>query len=96
MKLKPTEDHLVVELIEANKVTKGGIVLPDGTREKCTRGLVIASGPGRQCDSLGGDNRISMQVRKGNEILFNDYTAMEVEDGIVVIRESDVIAVVEN
>lgn len=95
LKLKPIEDRLVIEVCDPEKVTPGGIVLPERAQEKSRRGLVIAAGPGRRSDAIGGPEFIAMQIKVGDEVLFNEYAGIDVEDGIKVIREPDVIAVVE-
>ena len=93
MKLKPLDDRLVVEEIKAAGVTKGGIVLPDGTQKRNSLGLVIAIGPGRLLDS---GERAAMTVKPGDEVAYNEYAGAELEhDGskVRILRESDVLGV---
>lgn len=94
MKIRPLQDRLLVERIE-EEVKKGGIIIPDSAKEKPQQGKVIAVGPGR-IDEKG--NRIPMEVKKGDIILFGKYSGNEIrigEDEHLMMREDDVLAVVE-
>ena len=93
--LKPLADRVVVEPIEEEEITSGGIVLPETAKEKPQRGKVIATGPGGRDDK--GDY-ISMEVAKGNTVLFAKYSGTEIKlDGkkLLIMRESDLLAIVE-
>lgn len=90
--LRPLDDRIVVEALEAEETTAGGIVLPDAAREKPQRGTVVATGPGRQLDS-GSRGELSVQV--GDEVIYGKYGGSEVEvdgDEYKILRESDVLA----
>jgi chaperonin GroES len=90
--LKPLDDRVVVEPIDAETMTAGGIVLPDTAKEKSQRGKVKAVGPGRLLDS--GD-RCQMSVTVGDEVLFSKYGGTDIEiDGkdVKILRESDILA----
>ena len=92
MQLKPLDDRVVVEPLEAEEMTAGGIVLPDNAKEKPQRGKVVAIGPGRLLES--GD-RCDVSVTLGDEVLFGKYggTDIEVEGTEVkILRESDILA----
>jgi chaperonin GroES len=92
MQLKPLDDRVVVEPLEAETTTAGGIVLPDSAKEKPQRGKVRAVGPGRLLES--GD-RVPVSVAIGDEVLFSKYGGTEIEvDGkdIKILRESDLLA----
>ncbi len=92
MQLKPLDDRVVVEPVDAETTTAGGIVLPDTAKEKPQRGKVKAVGPGRLLDS--GD-RCEMSLRIGDEVLFSKYGGTDIEvDGkdVKILRESDVLA----
>jgi chaperonin GroES len=94
-KVLPLEDRILVEPIEAEETTAGGIVLPDTAREKPQRGVVKATGPGKLLDS---GERGQMSVKKGDEVFYGKYSGTEVEiDGKewVILRESDVLAIIE-
>jgi chaperonin GroES len=92
MQLKPLDDRVVVEPVDAESVTAGGIVLPDTAKEKPQRGKVRAVGPGKLLDS---GSRCEMSVAVGDEVLFSKYggTDIEVEGkDVKILRESDILA----
>jgi chaperonin GroES len=94
--LRPMDDRVVVEPVEAEEVTAGGIVLPDAAREKPQRGTVLAVGPGKQLDS-GGRGELSVAV--GDEVIYGKYGGTDIEvDGrdVKILRESDILAKVIN
>jgi chaperonin GroES len=95
MNLKPLADRLVVEPIEQEDVTAGGIILPETAKEKPQQGKVIAAGPGRTDED--GD-RIPMDVSVGDKVLYAKYSGTEIKlDGkkVLILRESDILAIVE-
>jgi len=95
MNLKPLADRLVVEPIEQEDVTAGGIILPETAKEKPQQGKVIAAGPGRT-DEDG--KRIPMDVNVGDKVLYAKYSGTEIKmDGkkVLILRESDILAIVE-
>ena len=95
-KIKPLDDRVVIEPIEDEEKTAGGIFLPQTAKEKPQRGKVVAVGPGRLNDEGG---RTPVAVKKGNTVLFGKYSGTEVEvDGcdLLIMRESDLLAVVES
>jgi chaperonin GroES len=92
MKLEPLDDRIVVEPMEAESKTKGGIVLPDTAQEKQQKGKVIAVGPGRVADD---GKRIPPTVKKGDKVIYAKYGGSEIDvDGkeYMILRESDVLA----
>ncbi len=96
MKLEPLGDHVVVERIEAEETTPGGIVLPDTAKEKPKRGRVTAVGQGRR---LKNGQVVPLQVKVGDEVLFSPYAGDEfrVDDKeVVLMREEDILAIVES
>jgi chaperonin GroES len=91
--LKPLGNRLVVEPIEMEDVTAGGIVLPETAKEKPQKGNVLAVGPGDR-DEAG--KRIAMDVTVGDVVLFAKYSGTEIKlDGkkLLILRESDVLAI---
>jgi chaperonin GroES len=95
MKIKPLGDKILVERLEAEEKTSGGIVLPDTAKEKPKEGKVIAVGEGKLLDS--GD-RAPFQVKKGDQILFSSYAGTEITvDGkeYLVMAEEDVLAIIK-
>ena len=92
MKLKPLDDHVVVEPLEAEETTAGGIILPDAAKEKPTRGRVVALGPGARLDD---GSRAPMAVAIGDVVVYNQYggTDVSLEDtDYKIVRESDLLA----
>jgi len=95
MKLRPLEDRVVVKQSEAEEKTAGGIILPDTAKEKPQIGKVIAVGPGKMLDS---GKHVEVSLKKNQEVIYAKYSGNEVEiDGnkYVVMRESDVLGIVE-
>ncbi len=93
--IKPLDDRLVVEQNEAEEKTAGGIVLPDQAKEKPTRGKVVAAGPGKMLET---GNRAPMCVKVGNDVLYGKYSGTEIDlngKKYTVIRETDVLGVME-
>ncbi len=94
MKVRPLADRLVVERVE-EEVKKGGIIIPDTAKEKPQQGKVIAVGVGRVDDK---GNRIAMEVKKGDLILFGKYSGNEIrmnDKEVLIMREEDVLAIIE-
>ena len=95
MNLKPLGNRLVVEPIEEEEMTAGGIVLPETAKEKPQKGKVISAGPGDRNEK--GD-RIQMDVKAGDTVLFAKYAGTEIKvDGkkFLILRESDVLAIID-
>lgn len=95
-KLIPLGDRLLVERLEAEEKTAGGIVLPDTAKEKPIQGKVIAVGEGRRTED---GKLIPMQVKKGDKILFGKYSGTEVKlegEEYLIMKEDDVLAIVES
>ena len=91
-KLKPLGDRLVVEPIEQEDTTSGGILLPETAKEKPVEGRVIAAGPGKLDDS---GKRVKMEVEVGDRVLYAKYSGTEIKiDGkkLLILRESDILA----
>ena len=90
--LRPLEDRVVVQTLEAEEMTAGGIVLPDAAQEKPQRGKVVAVGPGKLLDS---GNRGELSIGVGDEVIFGKYGGSDVEvdgDEYKILRESDILA----
>ncbi len=90
--LRPLDDRVVVEAVEAEEVTAGGIVLPDSAKEKPQRGTVKAIGPGRLMEN---GKRGELTVAVGDEVIYGKYAGTDIEvDGqeYKILRESDVLA----
>jgi chaperonin GroES len=94
MKIKPLHDNILVERIE-QEVKKGGIIIPDTAKEKPQQGKVIATGAGRRDDK---GNRIKLEVKKGDIILFGKYSGNEIklaDKEYLIMREDDILGIVE-
>jgi chaperonin GroES len=93
--LKPLGNRVVVEPVEQEEVTAGGIVLPETAKEKPQKGKVLSIGPGER-DEDG--NRIPMDVSPGDTVLYAKYAGTEIKvDGqkLLILKESDLLAIVE-
>jgi chaperonin GroES len=92
IKLKPLDERVVVEPVEAEEKTAGGIVLPDTAKEKPQRGTVLAVGPGKLLDD---GKRSELSVVVGDEVIYGKYAGSDIEiDGreVKILRESDILA----
>jgi chaperonin GroES len=95
LNIKPLGDRLVVKPLEEEEVTPSGIVLPETAKEKPQRGEVLSVGPGARDDD---GKRIEMDVSVGDTVLFAKYGGTEIKldsDKLLILRESDVLAIVE-
>src|SRR5262245_19841758 len=95
MKLKPLGGRVIVEPIEQEEMTAGGIILPETAKEKPQEGKILAAGHG---DRDENGNRIAMDVKVGDRVLYAKYSGTEVKiDGkkMLILRESDILAIVE-
>jgi chaperonin GroES len=95
MKVRPLQDRILVQRIEEEDKTKGGIIIPDTAKEKPQEGKVIAVGRGK----LSDEGKLTpLDVKKGDRILFSKYSGTEVNiggDEHLIIREDDVLGVLE-
>lgn len=94
IKLKPLADRIVVQAMEAEDTTKGGIILPDTAQEKPVEGTIVAAGPGKISED---GKKMEMEVKVGDKVLYGKYSGTEVTvEGVeyLIMRESDVFAIV--
>ena len=94
MKLKPLADRVVIKQVEAEEITKGGVILPTQAKEKPQEAVVLAVGPGGVVDG----KEITMYVNVGDRIIYSKYAGTELKlDGeeVIIVRQSDILAVVE-
>ena len=92
IKLRPLDDRVVVQPLEAESRTAGGIVLPESAKEKPQRGKVVAVGPGKLLDN---GQRGQLSVAVGDEVIYGRYGGSDIEvngDEVKVLRESDILA----
>jgi chaperonin GroES len=93
--LKPLGNRVVVEPLEQEEVTAGGIVLPETAKEKPQKGKVLSVGPGERNDK---GERVAMDVSVGDTVLFAKYSGTEIKvDGkkLLILRDSDLLAIIE-
>jgi chaperonin GroES len=95
MKLRPLDDRVVLEPLDAQDKTSGGIYLPDTAKEKPQIGKILAAGPGKLLDD---GKRNPMSIKVGDEVIYGKYTGNDVEvDGkkVVILHESDLLGIVD-
>ena len=93
--LKPLGDRVVVEPIEQEDTTAGGIILPETAKEKPQRGTIVAAGPGARDDQ---GKRVALDVNLGDVVLYAKYAGTEFKvEGkkLLILKESDLLAVIE-
>jgi chaperonin GroES len=96
MKLKPLGDRLIVQAVEEEDTTAGGVLMPDTAKEKPQKGKVLAVGDGKISEDSG--KRIPLEVSEGDEVLYSKYGGTEIKvegEDLLVLRESDVLAKVQ-
>jgi len=95
MKIRPLHDRLIVERVEEEEKTTGGISIPDAAKEKPIEGKVVAVGKGRVAED---GKLIPMDVKAGDRVLFSKYAGTEVKiDGVehLIMREEDILGIIE-
>lgn len=95
MKIRPLNDRLIVERMEEEQKTKGGIIIPDTAKEKPLKGKVIAVGCGKRLDD---GKVVPLDVKKGDNVLFGKYAGTEIKiDGneFLMMREEDIYGIIE-
>jgi chaperonin GroES len=93
LKVKPLADRVVVKPLEESEQMCGGLYIPDTAKEKPQQGEVVAVGPGKVEDG----KRVDMELKVGDKVLYGKYSGTEVtigDDQYLILRESDVLAVV--
>lgn len=95
MKIRPLHDRVMVKRLEEEKVTKGGIIIPDSAKEKPIMGKIVSVGKGK----VKEDGSIApLDVKKGDKVLFSKYGGTDVKVGdeeLLILREDDILGVVE-
>lgn len=95
MAIRPLDDRVVVEPLEAEEKTQGGIVLPDSAKEKPTKGKVVSVGEGKLLDS---GKRVELLVKKGDQVLYGKYAGTEITVGgkdYLILKENDILAKID-
>ncbi|MBC2710391.1 MAG: co-chaperone GroES [Desulfosarcina sp.] len=95
MKLRPLQDRILVQRVEEETKTKGGIIIPDTAKEKPAEGKVNAVGKGK----VGDDGkRVALEIKVGDRILFGKYSGTEIKiegEEYLIMREDEVLGVIE-
>ncbi len=96
MNLRPLHDRVIIKRMEEERMSSGGIVIPDSAAEKPIRGEVVAAGTGKILE----DGKVRpMDIKVGNKVLFGKYSGTEVKvegEELLVMREEDIVAVIED
>ncbi|MGB6065453.1 MAG: co-chaperone GroES [Desulfomonilaceae bacterium] len=96
MKFRPLYDRILVERVESEEITKGGIIVPDTAKEKPQQGKVISVGHGKR---LEDGKLIPLEVKAGDTILFGKYSGSEIKiegNEYLIMKEDDVLGLVES
>jgi chaperonin GroES len=94
-KLKPLNDKIVLQKVEAQEKSEGGIYLPSGSQEKPLEAIVVAVGPGALNEK---NERQSMQVKEGDRVLYSKYSGTDIKlngNEMLIISEKDILAIIE-
>jgi len=94
-RIRPLSDRVVIKALDESEQMRGGLYIPDTAKEKPSQGKVVAVGPGKISDD---GKRLEMDVKVGNKVFYGKYSGTEVTlDGeeFLILRESDVLAVIE-
>ncbi|OGE23033.1 MAG: co-chaperone GroES [Candidatus Dadabacteria bacterium RIFCSPHIGHO2_12_FULL_53_21] len=95
MKVRPLHDKVLIEILDTEEKTKGGIIIPDTAKEKPQEGKVVAVGTGR---ILEDGTKKPLDVKKGDKVLFNKYGAIDISiegEDYLILREEDILAIID-
>ena len=95
MSFRPLHDRVLVRRVDEDEKTSGGIIIPDTAKEKPSQGEVVPVGPGERDDN---GNRVTLDVKKGDKILFGKWSGTEVNvngEELLIMKESDIMGIVE-
>lgn len=95
MKIKPIYDYVLIRRLESESKTSGGLIIPDTAKEKPQQGIVMAVGEGKKDDN---GNTIKPVVKEGDKVLFTKWSGTDVkmnDETLVVMKEADIIAIIE-
>ncbi len=94
--IQPLADRVVVKVLEAKQVTKGGILLPETAKEKPQEGKIVAVGKGRLTDN---GQTVALEVKVGDRVLYGKYTGTEITtsegEELLIMKEEDILAIVK-
>ena len=92
-KIRPLYDRVLIQRLETEEKTEGGIIIPDTAKEKPAEGKVKAVGNGK----VGDDGkRIALEVKKGDRILFGKYSGTDVDKEHLILREDEILGIVQD
>ena len=95
MKIKPIYDYVLIRRLESESKTSGGLIIPDTAKEKPQQGIVMAVGEGKKDDN---GNTVKPVVKEGDKVLFTKWSGTDVkmnDETLVVMKEADIIAIIE-
>lgn len=95
IKVRPLHNRLIVQRLDEDEKTRGGIIIPDTAKEKPQKGKVLAVGPGKV---LENGTKVKMTVKKGDQVLFGKYAGTEITvDGKenLILKEDDILGIIE-
>ena len=95
MKIRPLQDRVIVQRVEEEEKTKGGIIIPDTAKEKPMEGKVIAVGSGKTDDN---GKKIALEVKVGNKVLFGKFAGTEIKidnEEHIILREDEILGIIE-
>ena len=95
LSVRPLHDRILVQRVEEETKTKGGIIIPDTAKEKPLEGKIVAAGNGRTLDN---GTKVPLEVKKGDKILFGKYAGTEIKiagSEYLMMREEDVLGIIE-
>ncbi len=95
MNLKPLGERVILEIVEKEEKTSGGIVIPDSAKEMSQEGKVLAVGPGKV---LNDGTKVAVDVKEGDRVIFSKFSGSEIKvDGkdYLIVRQDDILAVYE-
>ena len=101
MKIRPIRDQVLIQREEAESITKGGIVLPDISKDRPCRGTVLDVGPGKPYDNISdmdeSSERVPMNVKIGDRVFYQRYAGnvIDEEQNLLLIRENEIMAIIE-
>jgi chaperonin GroES len=93
--IKPLSDRVVVKPAEADEKTESGLYIPDSAKEKPQRGTIVSVGPGK----VENGTKIDMTVQEGDTVLYGKYAGTEInlgDDDLLIMRETDILGIVED
>lgn len=96
MNIQPLEDRVLIQRVETEEKTEGGIIVPDSAKEKPQEGIVRATGPGKTNDA---GERVELEVSEGDKVLFGKYSGTEITvkgEEHLMLRESELLAIIDD